>query len=549
MILLFLGEVVLADEAGDQRSFFIDSHFDESGRNKATAVLIKKSEKLYFYVDAEWYGFSDQNLVKDALNSAVLEFENRIYPILTSTFGKEWNPGVDLDSKITILIHPMKAGASGYYRTNDEYQKIQITDSNEREMFYIGSDNILSPNLKAFVAHEFMHLITFNQKNKILNIEEDTWLNEARAEYASTLLGYNNNFPRSYLEERVRYFSEKLIEPLIDWKNTKYDYASASLFIHYLIDHYGINILTDSLHSSKIGIDSLNYALEKNGFKENFAQIFSDWIITVLINDCNYGAKYCYLNDSLRNFNLVPQINFLPPNGNIILSVSDNLKNWSANWYKIIGGNGGALKFYFEGDPEIVFNVKYITKNKSGAYIIKSLSLNKLGRGDFYVDSFGKDIISLFIVPYLRETGQNRYYSFFWSASMSGQQNSADEINRLLSIIDNLKRQINAIIEQNNNSGGSINQSFCAQLNNNLYLGMSRNEEVKCLQTFLKSQGADIYPEGLVTGNFRSLTKAAVIKFQEKYAADILTPIGLSRGTGYVGNLTRAKINQILKGN
>jgi peptidoglycan hydrolase-like protein with peptidoglycan-binding domain len=96
--------------------------------------------------------------------------------------------------------------------------------------------------------------------------------------------------------------------------------------------------------------------------------------------------------------------------------------------------------------------------------------------------------------------------------------------------------------------GGTGNQGSisCSQLSSNLYFGMSGNNGVKCLQEFLKSQGADIYPEGLVTGNFGSLTKQAVIKFQEKYTADILTPVGLLKGSGYVGAQTRAKINQIL---
>ena len=158
----------------------------------------------------------------------------------------------------------------------------------------------MDPNLKAFFTHELIHLITFNQKNKKYDIEEDTWLNEARAEYVPTLLGYNN-YEDSYLEKRAQYFSEKPTGSLIDWQNTKYDYGRASLFVHYLVDHYGINILSDSLHSPKIGIDSINYALQKNGFKEDFSQIFSDWTVAVLINDCNYGAKYCYLNKNLKD--------------------------------------------------------------------------------------------------------------------------------------------------------------------------------------------------------------------------------------------------------
>lgn len=75
---------------------------------------------------------------------------------------------------------------------------------------------------------------------------------------------------------------------------------------------------------------------------------------------------------------------------------------------------------------------------------------------------------------------------------------------------------------------------------------MMDNSEVRCLQEFLKSQGSEIYPERLVTGNFLSITQAAIIRFQEKYASEILLPLGLQKGTGYVGQMTRVKINQIL---
>jgi len=75
---------------------------------------------------------------------------------------------------------------------------------------------------------------------------------------------------------------------------------------------------------------------------------------------------------------------------------------------------------------------------------------------------------------------------------------------------------------------------------------MMNNSEVRCLQEFLKSQGPEIYPEGLVTGNFLSLTKATVIRFQEKYASEILAPWRITEGTGLVGKTTRAKLNQLL---
>jgi len=70
-----------------------------------------------------------------------------------------------------------------------------------------------------------------------------------------------------------------------------------------------------------------------------------------------------------------------------------------------------------------------------------------------------------------------------------------------------------------------------------------RNDDVRALQTFLKSQGADIYPEGLVTGYFGPLTKEAAGRFQLKYG---LVHDKDDPAYGYLGPKTRAKINFLL---
>lgn len=68
--------------------------------------------------------------------------------------------------------------------------------------------------------------------------------------------------------------------------------------------------------------------------------------------------------------------------------------------------------------------------------------------------------------------------------------------------------------------------------------------EVTLLQRILKIDPR-IYTSEKATGYFGNITKQAVIRFQEKYKEDILTPLGLTNGTGFVGGTTRAKLNEL----
>ena len=75
----------------------------------------------------------------------------------------------------------------------------------------------------------------------------------------------------------------------------------------------------------------------------------------------------------------------------------------------------------------------------------------------------------------------------------------------------------------------------------------SQGSEVKELQKCL-AKDPKIYPEAEITGVFGDKTKAAVIRFQEKYALEILTPTDLKQGNGEVGALTRKKLNEFCFG-
>src|SRR3989344_1992817 len=496
------------DVLGQETAFNIEPSYDIYRRTDISALLVKISPTAYWYADKAWWqglAAKEQEKIEQSLNLLAEEFEDNIYPNLTRTFGSEWNPGIDKDTRLTILLHEMDEKKEGYFRSADEEPKIQIPSSNEREMIYLNSRSINSANIKSFLAHEFMHLITFNQKDKRYNLSEDRWLNEGRSEYVSSFLGYDNDYEGSNLQKRVRDFLDKPSDSLTEWRDTPSDYGVVNLFMQYLADHYGIGILTESLKLRKIGIESLNAVLAQQGFKEDFSQIFANWTVAVLINNCQVSEKYCYYNQNLKDFRIIPLINYLPFIGNSTLSVTNSAKDWSGNWHRFIGGDG-TMELEFRTAAASSFKIPYVIEKKDSGLKVDSLLLDSSGLGKLRIDDFNLQNIALTIIPIAQNkfsdfSGLEPSRSFSWSASTSKEegevipilspslkpisQMTREEILARISEIKILIAQLQAMLAQLIGSSAS-----CKEINQNLYLGMKDNIQVKCLQEFLKSQGS-----------------------------------------------------------
>jgi uncharacterized protein YjdB len=113
-------------------------------------------------------------------------------------------------------------------------------------------------------------------------------------------------------------------------------------------------------------------------------------------------------------------------------------------------------------------------------------------------------------------------------------------------------KQLQAILAQMRGESMSVSGCAITSFDRALKSGMS-GTDVKCLQLILNSAAdtqiasSGVGSSGQETNYFGGLTKAGVIKFQEKYTADVLAPHGLTSGTGYVGTTTRAQLNTLLK--
>ena len=124
----------------------------------------------------------------------------------------------------------------------------------------------------------------------------------------------------------------------------------------------------------------------------------------------------------------------------------------------------------------------------------------------------------------------------------------AQTVEELTALINGLLAQIATLQTQLTGIGGETTGTVTYSFTKNLSQGDSGADVLNLQKVLNMSADTQVAATGVGSaGNeteyFGSLTKAAVVKFQNKYVSEILTPVGLTAGTGYVGASTRAKLN------
>lgn len=402
--------------------FYVDPTYDSARRTELQADLLFVTDHAYVYVEHDWWKTLtavQADGYQQAIQNLSNEFNQRIYPLMTMELGSEWKPGIDNDERLTIFVTRLSEGVAGYFNSVDEISRSRIPNSNQREMLYLSVSFLSSDRLKAFLAHEFQHLITYNWKTQKQNLYEDTWLNEARSEYAPTLMGYDDSWDGSNLSRRVEEFENSPSDSLTEWKNNFADYGVANIFVQYLIDHYGKNILKLTLQNNGIGIPSVNSALATSGQTKTFSDIFTDWSVASYLNDCSVAPVnlYCFLNKNLPYSRLHVSLSLAKEGDSV--SQSSLAKDWAAYWYQVDYMLASkVLKVSFSsGDSRAAFRLPYILVHNNGTKEVKEVVLQKTSTGEnttFYINGFGKDIVSAVFIPH------NEYKTTGFSAEETG---------------------------------------------------------------------------------------------------------------------------------
>jgi len=382
---------IRADTIGQRESFFVNNKYDKYGRTNLNAALRYVGDKLYVYVEDDYWnslGSVKQDLLSSNILAMGIEFDNNIYPKETAFFGSEPNPGVDNDSRITILLENLVINNGGYFDSANAYTRDKIDNSNQREMIVVSIDTVLAGTdfTKVFLAHEFQHLISFNQKELIGKISEDVWLNELRSEYTASLLGYDAPYTDSSLKRRMDYFLQQPSDSLVEWPNTNADYAVVNVFGQYLTEQFGQGILKDTMKSGLTGISSINKYLIDLGYSGRFEDIFGYWMGALYLNDYIFDKHLGFYNPNFTNIKVQPQQRIYISGNQPQFSSIQNIKPWQPVWLEYdLGGISGnstkSLKISLDSETGKIFRAFYMVFYNDNTVNIGKASLID-GKGD-----------------------------------------------------------------------------------------------------------------------------------------------------------------------
>jgi hypothetical protein len=283
-------------EVGDTRQFKVLN--SENGVDKVTARVRLVTEHSLIYMDEETPsgGFTDQDLVAFSQ-----DFDDPIHPTVTGVFGSESD--LDSNGRVIILFTPgvnrLTTDESGGYVGGFFFGLDLLTDqdgSNGGEIFYavvpdptgihgpVLSRTTLLKSLPAILAHEFEHMVHFNQRILVggATAQDALWLSEALAQMAEDLVGEAEDNPIRALDyqsanwDRARRFllNPKQVSVLTTVPpGTLAERGAGWLLLRHLYGREGEGDLLRALTGSqRTGVENVTTVIGRN-----WPDIVSDW--------------------------------------------------------------------------------------------------------------------------------------------------------------------------------------------------------------------------------------------------------------------------------
>ena len=246
------------------------------------------------------------------------EFENNMYPKETTFFGMP-----DTHDGTNSLLEAWEYVDPGYYY--DEAGRQVVLVSNVRDENYYDSTypiytagfyspsyeqyfdrnvmtidaydwlNRTGPNAtrpylyEGIFAHEYQHLLHADYDS-----DEENFINEGMSDLAMDIVGYGVAV-KGHLEDAADYPENSLVL----WGDQGdleilTDYGQAFLFQYYLREQFGDSFIQALFHNEENSITGINSTLASVNSKRDFAGVFHDWSVAMLLDAKSFGNRYLF---------------------------------------------------------------------------------------------------------------------------------------------------------------------------------------------------------------------------------------------------------------
>ncbi len=338
---------------GSQRQFVFGKFGGVEKDVTVTATLVASSSKALAYMDTgNQTALEETPVTTEQIQAMVDEFSGTTYPQVTSVFGSESD--VDGDGSVLFLFTPLVnqvGGVAGFYSSSSAIPENNGGNGNLSDMMYISPDQGLN-FYRSLLAHEFQHLISFNQHVLLRpgGDSEASWLNEGMSHVTEDLVGEhtaggNADLVETYLAhpERFSLTGDALLNHGIR--------GAAYLFLRGLVEVNGQGVLTDLSQTDQIGTANVEAATG-----QTFADLYQQWVSRLFLSGTKLNADpalnytFSFFTETTTGLRAIrpPREDALMPGGT---PLSGSLRQTGATFIRLTG-SGASSRFQISADSE-----------------------------------------------------------------------------------------------------------------------------------------------------------------------------------------------------
>ncbi len=317
-----------------------------------------------------------------------------IWDLNTSHFGAPPN-NLDGLERIFLFYYRFDIASDGFFWIFDQYPDgSQSFASNECDVIYLATDSgqPASDYMLAVAAHEFQHLIHFNQDEN-----EAAWVDEGLGELAMWLFGR---------PDTISAFNSQPDNSLFSWNSQWADYIKTYLWTLYVYEQYGGQpLIWDLVHNPLNSMAGYQAALQSQGHLALTADVFRDWAVANFLDDTTVpDGQYGYAGDDLPNFNAFRTHATFPASG------TGNVQAHAADYIRLQNLTGAPV-VQFNGQDTRQYRLMLLARDATEPTLVQQVTLNATQDGTFeFTDAAGYDEVVVAIANVsLTSTGTYSY--------------------------------------------------------------------------------------------------------------------------------------------